>query len=60
MRRRLGIWGWRKVIVRLWLRDRLRRTTGEPIELVVSDLTGSRMEIDVRPPETAQAPDDVR
>ena len=45
--------GLEKVVVRLRLRDRVRRTTAEPVELVVSDLTGSRMEIAMRKPETA-------
>ncbi|TMA48336.1 MAG: hypothetical protein E6J81_06030, partial [Deltaproteobacteria bacterium] len=45
--------GLEKVVVRLRLRDRVRRTTAEPVELVVSDLTGSRMEIAIRQPETA-------
>jgi len=45
--------GLEKVVVRLRLRDRVRRTTAPPVELVVSDLTGSRMEIAIRQPETA-------
>jgi len=45
--------GLEKVVVRLRLRDRVRRMTAEPVELAVSDLTGSRMEIAIRAPVTA-------
>src|SRR5207249_11693655 len=38
-----------KVVVRLRLGDRVR----DPVDLVVSDLTGSGMEIAIRRPETA-------
>src|SRR5207244_11489643 len=41
--------GLEKVVVRLRLGDRVR----DPVDLVVSDLTGSGMEIAIRPPETA-------
>src|SRR5262249_31845004 len=45
--------GLEKVVVRIRLRDRVRGVTAEPVELVVSDLTGSRMEIGVRAAESA-------
>src|SRR5439155_20444295 len=40
--------GLEKVVVRLRLGDRVR----DPVDLVVSDLTGSGMEIAIRQPET--------
>ncbi len=45
--------GLEKVLVRLRLRDPEKLTTADPVELVVSDLTGSHMEIAIRPPQTA-------
>jgi len=45
--------GLEKVVARLRLRDRARDGTAEPVELVVSDLTGSHMEIAVRRPRTS-------
>ena len=45
--------GLEKVLVRLRLRDRATGTVAEPVELVISDLTGSHMEISLRAPQTA-------
>jgi acetyl/propionyl-CoA carboxylase alpha subunit/acetyl-CoA carboxylase carboxyltransferase component len=45
--------GLEKVVARLRLRDRAHDGDVEPVELVVSDLTGSHMEIVVRRPRTS-------
>jgi acetyl/propionyl-CoA carboxylase alpha subunit/acetyl-CoA carboxylase carboxyltransferase component len=45
--------GLEKVLVRLRLRDRATGTVADPVEVVVSDLTGSHMELALRVPQTA-------